>query len=147
MYEELDQMLETVCADEEMELETIFDMPADNQGNVAKAETLLGIQFPEDFRHFLLKYGSGGMGSFTFMGIESAQADEHAFTLVLLTTKCREQGMPKNLAVIEHNGDYVTCIDADNGSVVTWSWLGKQEVSRIADSFEDYFREKLEDYL
>lgn len=42
--------------------------------------------------------------------------------------------MPYHLVVIEHNGDYVTCIDVskNNGEVVTWSWIDDGKISKIA---------------
>ena len=146
-YKNLDQMIQEVCENEDMDLNQVFDMPEDNRERIQRTEALLNLEFPEDFRHFLLKYGSGGMGSFTFMGIEAGKEDERTFTLVLVTLKYRDQGLPEYLAVIEYEGDFVTCINCEDGSIVTWSWFGKKEVCKTSDSFEAYFMEKLEDYL
>ncbi|MBQ7775064.1 MAG: SMI1/KNR4 family protein [Lachnospiraceae bacterium] len=57
--------------------------------------------------------------------------------------------MAESLVVIEHNGDYVTCIDTskEDGQIVTWSWLDDGKIVKIADNFEKYFTEKLEDCL
>lgn len=133
-----------------MELEEIFDMPQDNNMDmIAQLEERFHVTLPEDYKFFLLKYGSGGMGNFEFLGIESEKMDISKCTIELMTAQCREKGMPKNLVVIEHHGDYVTCIETMDfeEQIVTWSWLDSGQVTIKADNFETYFAEKLADYL
>lgn len=146
MFEELDKMIFKVCEEEGYTLEEVFDMPSNNELNVRRAEEELEICFPMDYRHFLIKYGSGGLGYFDFMGVEEDK-NVASFTVVLLTIKYRNDGLKKNYVAIEYNGDYITCIDCDNGRVVTWSWLGDKRVCNLKENFEEYFMEKLKDYI
>lgn len=121
----------------------------DNTNFISEFEQKFNVKLPEDYKFFLLKYGSGGMGCFEFFGIESQKNDIEQCTVSLMTLECRRKEMPKNLVVIEHNGDYVTCIDTlkDSGNqIVTWSWVDGRSAGK-AENFEMYLTEKLEDYL
>lgn len=149
-YEKIDELIEQVCDEEGVELEEIFDMPQeDNTNLINQFEEIFEVKLPDDFTYYLSQYGSGGLGYFDFFGIESGKDDVKKSTLALMTLECREKGMPQNFVVIEHGGDYVTCIATskeDTSEIVKWSWM-KGVASKIADSFEDYFMGKLEDCL
>ena len=149
-YEKLDELIEQVCEEEGVELDEIFDMPQeDNSSMIRQFEEKFAVKLPEDFKYFLSKYGSGGLGYFDFFGIELGKDDVNNTSLAFITNEYREKGMPNQLVVIEHNGDYVTCIDTlkHEGEVVSWSWLDADGIVKISDSFEAYFIEKLEDCL
>ena len=111
-------------------------------------EEKFAVKLPEDFKYYLSKYGSGGLGYFDFFGIESGKDIENC-SITALMKDCRAKGMPNQLVVIEHLGDYVTCIDVskNNGEVVTWSWIDDGKICKKADTFEAYFIAKLEDCL
>ena len=89
------------------------------------------------------------MGYFDFFGIELGKDDVNNTSLAFITNEYREKGMPNHLVVIEHNGDYVTCIDTlkHESEVVSWSWLDADGIVKESDSFEAYFIGKLEDCL
>lgn len=129
----------------------IFDMPQrDNSNLISQFEEAYHVKLPDDYRFFLLTYGSGGMNDFDFYGIGSRKDGVELCSVAAATSECRKKGMPEQLVVIEHDGDYVTCIDtlADSGSqIVTWSWLDDGRVQKKAGNFETYFIEKLRDYL
>lgn len=150
-YEKLNELIEQVCEEEGVELEDIYIMPQeDNACKINQFEERFEVELPEDYKYFILKYGSGGLGYFDFFGIESGKEDVSKSTLALLTRECREKGMPEQLVVIMHNGDYVTCIDTSKkgeGEVVTWSWLDGGNIVKVADTFEAFFIERLEDCL
>ena len=151
MYERLSSLIGQVCEEEGVELEDIYDMPkVDNQDMVVQLEKSFGIELPDDYKYFLKTYGSGGMNDYDFFGIESRAKDVSQCTVALMTAECRKKGMPNNLVAILHGGDYVTCIDTigdSNSQIVTWSWFDAGKVIKIANNFEEYFIEKLEDYL
>lgn len=149
-YERLNELIEQVCEEEGVELDKIYDMPQEDNSNLIRQfEEVFAVKLPEDYKYFLSKYGSGGLGYFDFFGIESGKDDIGASTLAILTNECREKGMPNHLVVIEHLGDYVICIDTlkREGEVVNWSWLDGGNIVKIADTFEMYFIGKLEDCL
>ena len=146
----LSELIEKVCEEEGVELDEIFDMPQeDNTDLIRQFEENFEVKLPADYKYFLTQYGSGGLGYFDFFGIESGKVDISDSTLAIITNECREKGMPKQLVVIEHLGDYVTCIDTlkSEGEVVNWSWLDDGKIVKIADNFETYFIGKLEDCL
>jgi len=146
MFEDLDKLIFKVCEEEGYSLDEVFDLPSDNETNVIMAEEELGVVFPADYRYFLIKYGSGGFGYFDFMGVERSR-EVKSFTVVLLTLKYRSNGLKNNYVAIEYNGDYITCIDCDDGKIITWSWLEKDRITCAGNSFEDYFTGKLNDCL
>lgn len=148
-YERLSELIEQVCEEEGVELDEIFDMPQEeNSELIAQFEEKFAVKLPEDFKYYLSKYGSGGLGYFDFFGIESGKDIENC-SITALMKDCRAKGMPNQLVVIEHLGDYVTCIDVskNNGEVVTWSWIDDGKICKKADTFEAYFIAKLEDCL
>ena len=149
-YEKLDELIEQVCEDEGFELDEIYDMPQeDNSSMIRQFEEKFAVKLPEDFKYFLSKYGSGGLGGFNFFGIESGKNDIDNTSLASITNEYRDKGMPKHLVVIEHNGDYVTCIDTlkSEGEIVSWSWLDNDGIVKYSCAFEEYFIEELEDCL
>ena len=150
-YKRLSDLLEQVCLDEGVELNEIFDMPQkDNTNLILQFEKKFEVKLPEDYKFFLLKYGSGGMENFDYFGIELKKCNIDMCTVSLMTSEYRKKGMPNNLVVIEYDGDYITCIDTlkeNKGQIVTWSWLDNGKIVEKADNFEEYFIEKLEDYV
>lgn len=98
-FDKLSDLIEQVCSEEGVELEEIFDMPqSDNTNFILHFEEKFSVKLPDDYKSFLLKYGSGGMND-------------------------------------------------GNNQIVTWSWLDDGETLKKANNFEEYFIEKLEDYL
>ena len=149
-YEKLDELIEQVCEEEGVEVDDIFDMPQENNSSmIGQFEEKFEVKLPEDFKYFLSKYGSGGLGYFNFFGVESGKDDANNTSLGFINNEYREKGMPNHLVVIEHNGDYVTCIDTSKseGEIVSWSWLDNDGIVKYSNTFEMYFIEKLEDCL
>ena len=150
-YERLDDLIGQVCSEEDLDINDIFDMPRrDNSNLILQFEEKFNVKLPDDYKFFLLKYGSGGMDDFDFFGIESKKDNIDMCTVALITLEYRKKGMPDSLVVIEYNGDYVTCIDTlkdSDNQIVTWSWLDNGKVLKKANNFEKYFIEKLEDCL
>lgn len=146
MNAEIEEMLTQICEDEEKELTELFVMPEDNEKYICEAEKILGMQFPTEYRQYLLEYGEGGMGCFYFFGV-SPETDVDKQTIVSMTLEYREKGMPNNLAVLYHSGDYLHCIDCANGKVVNWSWLDGGAIYVDSNSFDEYFKMILEDYI
>lgn len=147
MSERLDKMIMQACIEEGKELTKVFVMPEDNETNVCTAEMILGIHFPDEYRGYLLKYGSGGIGRFDFFGVEPQMSDTYPYSVIYNTQDCREKGLPLNYVVISNMGDYVYCVDCAEGKVYTWSWFGDKQFVLVNESFEGYFEEVLEDYI
>ena len=139
---------------EDIDINMIYVMPNnDIDKKIREAEEILNIKLPESYLWFLRNYGSGGMEDFDYFGIECERDDVTMFTVVYMTMEYRKKGLNNALVVIEHNGDYVTCLDTSKRNsegenpVVTWSWLDSGKIISKSDSFANYFFEKINDYI
>jgi len=78
---------------------------------VEKAENFLGIQFPADYRKFVLNYGTGCIGNYEIYGITKKKLTESsAPDTVWSTNFFRENtGLVKKMIIIESigDGDYI----------------------------------------
>ena len=63
------------------------------------------------------------------------------------TLKQRENGLPENLMVIENCDEYVVCINADNGNIVSWSNYVNDGMIVKQTCFEDYFIDCIENAI
>jgi hypothetical protein len=95
-----------------------FRLPT--EAEVSAAERTLGIQFPPDYRYFLLHGSDVAYGT-----LEPAVVipDSGNLDLVEMVQNARESGVPKDhLPFCEDNGDYY-CLTPDS-RVVLWSHDG-----------------------
>lgn len=154
VYDKIESSIRQICEDEDIDINMIYVMPNnDIDKKIREAEEILNIKLPESYLWFLRNYGSGGMEDFDYFGIECERDDVTMFTVVYMTMEYRKKGLNNALVVIEHNGDYVTCLDTSKRNsegenpVVTWSWLDSGKIISKSDSFANYFFEKINDYI
>jgi len=102
----------------------------------------LGFAIPESYRWFLKRYGHGGF-FFEFLGY-GLNGDA---LFVRETLRERENGLPENLLVIENCDEYVVCIHADSGKIVSWSRYDHDGVIVKQPSFEDYLIDCLQNAI
>lgn len=153
-YDEIDNMINQICEEEDIDKSLIFAIPSGEIDNkILEVEKVLNLVLPDSYKWFLRNYGSGGMEDYDYFGIECDREDVSMYTVVYMTEMYRKKGLDNYLVVIEHNGDYVTCIDTsqkdDNGEspIVTWSWLDNGKVIKKSENFASYLKEKLDDYV
>lgn len=104
--------------------------------HIINAEQMLGLKFPQGYRDFVKKFGSGGICG---VEIEGVQADLGA-SVVKATERWRKLGLNTNLIVIEDSGEFVRCMhsaEVNDERVYSWARGGK-EVSLRYNTFEDY---------
>lgn len=100
------------------------------------AEEKLGVNFPQSYRNFVKKYGSGGICG---VEIEGVQANLGA-SVVKATERWRKLGLERNLIIIEDSGKFVRCMySASINDERVFSWIrGGQELSPRYNTFDDY---------
>lgn len=153
-YHELERKIIKVCEEEGVAINDIFCIPQHSVSKeIEKVEEYLGLKLPDSYKWFLESYGSGGMDTYDFNGIESDRNDVALYTVVYATDNYRKKGMNKELVVLQDEGDYVTCIDTgkrdgnNESPVVNWSCYDNGEIIIVSDTFMDYFLEKIEDSM
>lgn len=119
-----------------------------SEKKIKEVEKYLEIQFPEDYRWFLKRYGSGGIEGVDILGIEKEQSEIEKNTVVFATSQFRkEYNLNPNIVIIEYSGGYATGIN-------TKSEIGKKTIVLIepckggemiskSDNFFEYFLDKL----
>ncbi len=96
------------------------------------AENALGIKLPEQYVEYIKMFGHGGIGGIEIMGVGLTGR----MIFVDTTLEYRDEDLPHNLVVIENVDDYLTCIDCNNGKIVSWDFTGY--IKEEYDCFDDY---------
>ncbi|MEZ3445333.1 MAG: SMI1/KNR4 family protein [Lachnospiraceae bacterium] len=153
-YDKLKDSIEKACEEEGVDINEIFCIPEHSLSEeIGQVEEYLGVRLPDSYRWFLETYGSGGMETFDFFGIEGGREDVASCTVVYVTENYRKKGMEQTLVVIQDLGEYVRCIDTGQSDergeapIVNWSCHVNGKVVTEKDSFLNYFLEVLEDYI
>ena len=107
------------------------------------AETLLNINFPENFREFVSQVGWLELDNSYFFGIPRRLTDEG--NVVRMTQFARiEWGLPENYIVVYLSEDEVLwCMEENNNKVFAYDVNERNFVGIVANSFE----EALVDYI
>ncbi|MBO4679727.1 MAG: SMI1/KNR4 family protein [Lachnospiraceae bacterium] len=99
---------------------------------ISSAEMALGIKLPEQYVEYIKMFGHGGIGGIEIMGVGLTGR----MIFVDTTLEYRDENLPDNLVVIENVDDYLTCIDCNNGKIVSWDFTGY--VKEDYECFDDY---------
>ena len=105
------------------------------------AEKEIDLTLPSQYVKFLKTYGHGGICGVCTDGIGL----DGRYVFVENTLEYRAEGLPENLIVIENADEWLYCIDANTGKVVSWDMSGfiKEEY----DSFDDYLIGQMNDAI
>lgn len=93
---------------------------------VQRSEQILGLQFPDEYREFLKRWGTLRMGYFQIYGIAGANLESPAVPNgIWLTQRKRDHvGLPVSLIVLcDNEGDQLWCLETARSKlsiVVTW---------------------------
>ncbi|ADC51496.1 hypothetical protein BpOF4_17275 [Alkalihalophilus pseudofirmus OF4] len=110
---------------------------------IEKAEEVLKVKFPRDYRKFVKHYGSGGICGVDILGIKGV---DYA-SVVEKTQQYRELGLPKKYIVIENVGEFVYCLDTlENFNVVRWDDISKRELFRYT-TFDEYLTDSFQEAI
>lgn len=104
---------------------------------VKEAQEKLGVEIPEQFLEYLNIYSYGGINGTEILGIGMTGK----IMFLEETLEYRRYGLPDNLIVVENCDEWVYCLDAETGKVVSWSQLDglKDEYP----SFDDFLLDEL----
>lgn len=103
---------------------------------ISKAEEELKVKFPQSYRNFIKKYGSGGICG---VDLEGVQGDLGA-SVVDATVRWRELGLDMNLIVLEDLGEFIRCmhcVGINDDRVFSWERGGTDLYPRY-NTFYDY---------
>lgn len=115
-----------------------FNKVVPTQAMLDEAQAELGFPIPEQFLEYLNTYGHGGFG-FEILGIGL----DGSIAFLEETLEYREEDLPANLLVVENCDEWLYCIDADTGEIVSWSI--DEEPCVEFPSFDDFLLSRLED--
>lgn len=123
------------------ESEGFFTKVPPTQEMIDRAQAELGFIIPGQFLDYLNTYSYGGINGITILGI----GKNGSITFLETTMRYRKYGLPNNLLAVENCDEWLYCIDADTGRVVSWS-----QVDGVRDeysSFDDFLLQELEDAI
>ena len=110
---------------------------------IEKAERYLDVQFPDDYRAFLKRWGTLSIGPLEFYGICNEDfVNTSVPDAIWYTQRKRQQlGLPKELVILyDNNGVEYYCLDtsaAENSRIVAWdTHLRKIRAIKAASLFE-----------
>ncbi|ACV22894.1 SMI1 / KNR4 family [Slackia heliotrinireducens] len=108
---------------------------------VKEAQEKLGVEIPEQFLEYLNIYSYGGINGTEILGIGMTGK----IMFLEETLEYRRYGLPNNLIVVENCDEWVYCLDAETGKVVSWSQLDglKDEYP----SFDDFLLDELNEAI
>ncbi|WP_071460603.1 SMI1/KNR4 family protein [Bacillus massilinigeriensis] len=134
--------------DEEIEMcPEAFGGPL-NIEEVNQAEDELKVKLPEDFKEFLLRYGSGAVGEAIILGLKEAEfvATPSFVEKSLHFRKALPQGYENFTAIgIDGAGNPVG-FNFPNTEIITFDFnFGGKEI--IAESFEEYLEKAIREEL
>lgn len=110
---------------------------------IARAEKILEVNFPPEYKEFVKKFGSGGICGVDVLGVEGA---DYA-SVVESTKRYRKLGLPKKYIVIENVDEFVYCLSTlDEYNVVRWDDISKKNyinIQRLMNIYKIAFRRQL----
>ncbi|MEH7356859.1 SMI1/KNR4 family protein [Neobacillus drentensis] len=134
--------------DEEFEMcAEAFGGPVEEE-EISEAEDTLQIKLPQDYKMFLLKYGSGAVGEVIVLGLKEAEFVATP-SFVEQSLKFRDnlpEGYEKfNVIGIDGAGNPIGFNLPNTEIIRFYIDLGEQEV--IANSFEEYLEKALKEEI
>lgn len=125
----------------EYEDEGFFTRVAPTPEMLEEAQEKLGVKIPGQFLDYLNTYSHGGVGGIEILGV----GFNGVMAFLETTLRYRKYGLPENFIVIENCDEWVYCLDADSGRVVSWSQL--DGVKGEYESFDDFLLDELENAI
>lgn len=115
-----------------------FTRIAPTEEMLADVRQGLGLSVPDQYLEYLNTYSHGGIG-FEINGI----GFDGSISFLEETLEYREDGLPNNLIVVENCDEWLYCIDANTGEIV--SWAIDEDVRVEYPSFDDFLIDRLND--
>ena len=89
-----------------------------SEEKIQKVEELLNVNLPESYKWFLRNYGYGSLYGVKILGW--GKSDEE-IPVVEDTVAYRQLGLPSNFIVVENVGEWMYCLNCDDGRICMWS--------------------------
>lgn len=109
---------------------------------IKEAEEKLNLQLPVQYICFLENFGHGGIGGLEVLGV----GKNKKLIFVETTLKFREYGLLINLIVVENCGEWLYCINANDGKIVIWT-NGCKKIDVVYNDFNEYLEDRIQDIL
>ena len=103
---------------------------------IKMAEEKLRVRFPQSYRDFINKYGSGGICGVELEGVQG----NLGASVVEATERWRKLGLSTNLIVLEDSGEFTRCMycaDINDNRVFSWE-RGGTDLNQRYNTFDDY---------
>ena len=117
-----------------------------SEDDIKLVEKSLGIIFPESYKWFILNYGSGGICGVEILGMENKEDS----SVIHVTERYRKLGLENGCIVIEDLGEFIICIDTNDGDkIIRWDRVNKNKEYRYDDFYEyliDTFQEAIDNW-
>lgn len=124
------------------EREKCFTYPHIDEDDIKKAEDMLGVSIPLEYRIFLKEFGHGGLDGIEVLGFGVNKNP----VFVQVTLDNRKYGMSPDVIAIEDCGEWVYCICPETGEVVEW-YQETEELYPAYNSFDEYLLDRIQDSL
>ncbi|MDT2047729.1 1,3-beta-glucan synthase regulator [Priestia aryabhattai] len=119
-----------------------------NIEEVMQAEVELKVKLPEDFKMFLLKYGSGAVGEAIVLGLREAEfvATPSFVEKSLQFRNILPEGYEKFIVIGVDSAGNPVGFNSPNTEIITFDFdFGGKEI--IASSFEEYLEKALKEEI
>lgn len=117
-----------------------------NEDDIKSVEQSLSIIFPENYKWFMRNYGSGVICGVEILGVEKKEDS----SVTNRTERYRRIGLESGCIVIEDLGEFIMCIDTNDGDkVIRWDRVNKNKEYMYGDFYEyliDTFREAIDNW-
>ena len=117
------------------------------EDQISGAEKFLGFRFPDEYREYISKYGSGGICGVEIVGVEGGLGA----SVIKATERWRKLGLNKSFVVIRDSGEFIMCMEAVENDPCVYSWdrsdpTYKREYDDFTAFLIDAFREAIDNY-
>ena len=142
----MDKRIEKMI-EEYRESDGIFGYPASEE-EIRRAEEMLGVKFPEEYREYIQRYGIGGICGTFLEGIDGNEIP----SVVKVTEDYRKYyGLEDNVVVIQDIDEFAMCMrTVDNDKAVYTRYRHVKKLFKSYDSFTDFiideFQEGIDNY-
>jgi hypothetical protein len=134
--ETIDQLAKKLADSPILRASSLPDMAAINA-----ASQEIGVPFPPEYREFLLTFGGAIVGPFPIFGLRPVEAMGSEWSVVAVTQRYRDDGVPGCEAWIVFSEDHAgNPVGMDSSGAV---WIHDHDfggIARLAQSFEEYIR-------
>ena len=114
---------------------------------ITNAENTLGFKFPNEYKEYIQRFGSGGICGVDLEGIEG----DLGASVVKATKKYRNLGLDNDHVVIWDMGEYINCMYTIDGDPCVYTWdpsdptFDKRHES-FTEFVVDVFQEAIDNY-